>query len=343
MRFRWPLAGRVEELRIVEAAMSDPHLSGILISGPAGVGKSRIAREALDVAASHGCETRLVVGTSSAKSLPLGAFASWVGSSDTKDLHLVRGVIQSLASATPGNRVIVCVDDVHLLDDLSSFVLHQIIQRSIAKVLLTLREGEPIPPRIQEIWKIGQFDRLDLQPLSRDETTALLMDTLGGPLDPDAARRLWKLTRGNVLYLRNIVEHEVGAGRLARQYGCWTWHGEPVVPPSLVEMVESRIGSLSAAVRDVLDTLAVGEPLDLASLNRITDPAAVEDAEMRGLIMLDRISDRWKPVWRTRSTPRCAGTVRQFLGCVGCGGSLLLNWRTVHTAATRGPWCGVRR
>ncbi len=52
----------------------------------------------------------------------------------------------------------------------------------------------------------------------------------------------------------------------------------------LVELIESRIGTLPTAVGDVLDALAVGEPLPLASLTRICDPAAIEDADVRGLI-----------------------------------------------------------
>ena len=104
---------------------------------------------------------------------------------------------------------------------------------------------------------------------------------------PDAAQRLWKLTRGNVLYLRNIVEQEVGDGRLARHHGSWRWSGDPIVPPGLVELIESRIGALPDAVSDVLDVLAVGEPIELASLQRIADPAAVEEADKRGLILLE--------------------------------------------------------
>ena len=95
--------------------------------------------------------------------------------------------------------------------------MHQIVQRGAAKVMLTVRDGEPIPAAVQEIWKVGQFDRLDLQPLSLDETTTLLSATLEGPVDPDAAQRLWKLTRGNVLYLRNIVEQEVADGRIVQR------------------------------------------------------------------------------------------------------------------------------
>ena len=230
---------------------------------------------------------RWAIATSSARTLPLGAFASWTGSTSGDNLQLVRGVIESLTSTSPGTGVVVGVDDAHLLDDLSTFVLHQIVQRGAAKVVLTVRDGEPVPTGLQDIWKVGQFDRLDLQPLSREETTTLLATTLGGLLDPDAAHRLWELTRGNVLYLRNIVEQEVGDGRLERQHGCWRWIGDPVVPTGLVELIESRIGALPPAVGDVIDALAVGEPIELGSLTRITDPAAVEEADVHGLITLE--------------------------------------------------------
>jgi DNA-binding CsgD family transcriptional regulator len=204
-------------------------------------------------------------------------------------LQLVRGVIESLTCAASGATVVVGVDDAPLLDDLSIFVVHQIVQRGGAKVVLTVRDGEPVPAAIQEVWKEGQFDRLELQPLSRDDTTTLLSATLGGSVDPGAAARLWELTRGNVLYLRNIVEQEITDGRLVRKHGFWRCLGDPVVPPGLVELIESRIGALPTSVSDVVDALAVGEPIELASLTRITDPAAVEEADMRGLITLETV------------------------------------------------------
>ena len=278
-------------MRLIEAAISDPGSSGMVICGAAGVGKSRIAREALSAAAARGWVTHWAIGTSSARTLPLGALASWAGSAGSDGLQLVRGVIESLTTASPGATVVVGVDDVHLLDDLSTFVVHHIVQRAAAKVVLTVRDGEPIPAGTQELWKAGQFDRLDLQPLSRDETSTLVSATLGGTLELDAAARLWTLTRGNVLYLRNIVEQEVADGRLAQQGGFWRWLGDPVVPPGLVELIESRIGALAGPVSDVVDALAVGEPLELGSLARITDAAAVEEADMRGLITLDAVDD----------------------------------------------------
>ena len=287
MRLTWPLTGRSEELRFIEAAVSDADCAGLVVLGAAGVGKSRISREALSSAAVDGREIRWASATSSARALPLGAFASWA-SAGTDDLQLVRSVIDALTSAPAGTSVIVAVDDVHLLDDLSAFVVHQIVQRRAAKVVLTVRDGEPVPGGLRELWNAGEFKRLDLQPLSQDETAALLSTTLDGPVDPEAARRLWALTRGNVLYLRNIVDQEVGDGRLTRRDGRWRWTGDPVVPPSLVELIESRIGTLPTAVGDVIDALAVGEPIKLTSLSRICDPPAIEDADIRGLITLDQ-------------------------------------------------------
>jgi DNA-binding CsgD family transcriptional regulator len=289
VRLLWPLVGRSEEIRTIAAAIAAPDSSGIVVCGAAGVGKSRIAREALSIAMSQGCEGRWAVGTSAARAIPLGAFTAWAQPGVTDTLQLLHGVMESLTAAPSGATVVLGVDDVHLLDDLSIFVLHQIVQRGAAKVVLTVRDGDPIPAAVQEIWTAGQFNRLDLQPLSLDETTALLSATLDGPMDPDAAQRLWNLTRGNVLYLRNIVEQEVADGRIVRQTGYWRWLGDPAMPPGLVELIESRIGALPAAVSDVVDAVAVGEPVELGLLRRIADPAAIEEADTRGLITLESV------------------------------------------------------
>lgn len=287
MQLTWPVTGRSEEMGAVEAAILAPDASGIVIRGAAGVGKSTIARAALSVAASRGCEARWAIGTSSARAVPLGAFAEWAQAGVIDTLQLLRGVIESLTAAPAGTTVVVGVDDVHLLDDLSIFVVQQIVHRGAAKLVLTVRDGEPIPPAIQEIWKGGRFHRLEVQPLSPDETTALLSAAFDGSVDPDASQRLWQLTRGNILYLRTIVEQEFADGRIAQRHGHWRWTGDPIMPPSLVELIESRIGALPPPVGEVIDALAVGEPIPLASLQRITSPAAVEVADNRGLITLE--------------------------------------------------------
>ncbi|EHB58491.1 transcriptional regulator, LuxR family [Mycolicibacterium rhodesiae JS60] len=292
MRLSWPLIGRTGQMKTIESAIAATDVAGAVISGAAGVGKSRIAREALSFAKSRGFEARWVVGASSARSIPLGAFTAWARPGATETVQLVRGVIDALVVPGARGRVVLAVDDAHLLDDLSIFVVHQLVQRNAAKVLLTVRDGEPIPTALQEIWSSAPFDRLDIQPLSFNETTAALAATLAGPVEPSSAQRLWKLTGGNALYLRNIVEQEVTDGRLVQQRDTWHWSGDPALSPDLIGLVESRIGTLPEAVGDVIDILAVAEPIDLDTLMRITDPAAIEEAEIRNLVTLEPAGGR---------------------------------------------------
>lgn len=286
MRLSWPLTGRSAEMHTLQTAIASSDISGAVVWGAAGVGKSRIARDALSAAASHGREVHWAVCTSVARTVPLGAFAAWAPSGVTETVQLVRSVVESVTAALSGAAVI-GVDDVHLIDDLSAFVVHQIVQRGLAKVILTVRDGESTPAAVQEICAAGRFERLDLQPLSLDETAGLLSATLDGQVDSCAVQRLWKLTLGNVLYLRNIVEHEVAEGRILRRHGYWRWIGDPIIAPSIAGFIEPRIGSLPEPVSDVIDVLAVGEPIDLAALTRITGSAAVEEADIRGLIAIE--------------------------------------------------------
>jgi len=292
VRLRWRLTGRTEELRLIESALSDPDSAGIVVRGAAGVGKSRLVREALACLSAAGWKSHWVVGTTSARALPLGALSDWVGPDASNQLDVVRAVIDGLVAAPAGTAVALGVDDVALLDDLSTFVVHQIVQRGRAKLVLTVRDGDPISEATQDLWRSGQFEHLALQPLSRGEVSALVSDALGGQLDPHSAERLWRLTRGNVLYLRNIVEHEVADGRLVCHGDFWAWTGDPVIPPSLVELIQTRMGALPVGVGDVLDVLASAEPLDLAALSSITGPDAVEEADIRGLIALDNTPGR---------------------------------------------------
>ena len=98
MRMRWPLIGRSEEMRAIQSAISASDVSGMVVYGAAGVGKSRIAREALSAAESHGCEGRLAVGTSLARAIPLGVLSAWAPSGVTDTVQLLRGVIDLLTT-----------------------------------------------------------------------------------------------------------------------------------------------------------------------------------------------------------------------------------------------------
>jgi DNA-binding CsgD family transcriptional regulator len=281
----WPLTGRSEELsRISGLTRRRDGPAGVVLAGAAGVGKTRLAREALAAAEQRGALTRWAVGTASARALPLGAFAATLGVVGPDPAWLVRQASEALLAGAGRAGVVVGVDDAHLLDELSAVLVHQLVLRRAVSVVLTLRTGETAPDAVTALWKDGHLPRLELDPLSQDETATLVEARLGGPVDSGAARRLWSSTRGNALYLWQLVDGELESGRLRQVAGVWRWSGELALSPGLVELVSTRIGQLPEAQREVLEVLALGEPLGVPLLVRLTDAVAVEQVEARGLV-----------------------------------------------------------
>jgi DNA-binding CsgD family transcriptional regulator len=285
----WPLMGRAEELDVIaDVLRDDDSCAGVVIAGSAGVGKTRLAREAMALAAERGWAVRWVAGTVAAQSIPLGACAQWADRLEGDPLHLVANVITKVTASPDGAPVLVVVDDARLLDNLSAFVLQQLVLRRAATVIATIRTGAPAPDAVTALWKDGHLRRLDLQPLSRGESDTLLQSALEGPVNSACAERIWRLTRGNVLFLHQLVTQELHAGRLVSRDGNWQWVGTMEVSQSLVDLVDLRIGATPEPVLEVIDFVAVAEPLELAHLTALADASAIEDAERRGLIAVSR-------------------------------------------------------
>jgi hypothetical protein len=116
--------------------------AGVVLAGAAGVGKTRLAREALAAAGQRGFLTRWAVATASARALPLGAFAATLGVIGPDSARLVGQASEALLAGAGRAGVIVGVDDAHLLDELSATVVHQLVLRRAATVVLTLHTGE---------------------------------------------------------------------------------------------------------------------------------------------------------------------------------------------------------
>src|SRR5689334_9465005 len=72
---RWPLVARGDELAVFRSVLADPARRGVLVCGPAGVGKTRLAEEFLAVAAASGRATGRATGSTAAAEVPLGALA----------------------------------------------------------------------------------------------------------------------------------------------------------------------------------------------------------------------------------------------------------------------------
>jgi DNA-binding CsgD family transcriptional regulator len=284
----WPLTGRDEELgALVPALVADATSAGVLLAGAPGVGKTRLAREAIRLAVPKGSATRWATATASARTVPLGVFSDVVPSAPGMDSGLLYQVSAALTAGRQGGRVVIAVDDAHLLDDMSAAVVHQLAVAHAARLVITVRSGESAPDAVTALWKDGHLTRVEVAPLSAGDTTALLEAVLGGPLESLSAQLLYDATRGDVLFLRELVDGALKSRNLRRTAGVWQWRRELPATPGLVELVDARIGKLSDQLRAVLEVLAFAGPLDLPLLEQLTDPGSIDEAEQRGLIKVE--------------------------------------------------------
>ncbi|WP_157894389.1 helix-turn-helix domain-containing protein [Mycolicibacterium wolinskyi] len=87
-----------------------------------------------------------------------------------------------------------------------------------------------------------------------------------------------------------MIADEAAAGRLTERSGMWIWDGAPSLSPSLVELIGSSIGRLDDSLVDVLDVLAVCDPVELTVLQQLLGPSVVGAAAERGLVTVDQVA-----------------------------------------------------
>jgi replication-associated recombination protein RarA len=195
----WPLIGRREELSLIERTLSDGQFRGLLLAGAPGVGKTRLAREALTAAEAAGCFTRRAAASRAVAAIPFGALAHLLPLTGDNSTHLqvLQQAGEWMAAQAGGRRVVLGVDDAHMLDDASAALLFHLVVNGIASVVATLPTGEPAAGLVTALWNEGVAERLEIQALARAEVDELIEAVLGAPVDGLTRARLWQLGHGN--------------------------------------------------------------------------------------------------------------------------------------------------
>ena len=262
MRGQWPLVGRDNEVARITELLRDPVSPGVVLSGPPGVGKTRLGTECATTS-----ERRIVrvSATRAASSIPLGAFAPFLpatGLRNGDDHNALRLAADALVDDGSDDRPVVFVDDAHSLDDASAALLLHLALTARAFVLVTFRTDEPAPDALRHLWK-DVLPRIDLEPFAFDDTATLLATELGGTVDNATVHAIHDACQGNALYLRELLSGLVETGALDDTSGMWTLRGPITAPPRLVELVAERLEDLTGRERFVLQALALTEPMGL--------------------------------------------------------------------------------
>ena len=282
---QWQTAQRAPS-RLLDAAVTDAAQHGAILMGAAGVGKTVLARAGAGrftrrhpAAASH-----WISATASASRVPFGAFSHLLQLQAGEPAALLHEARLTLCRDARG--ALIVVDDAHLLDNLSATLVHQLAVTGSARLILTTRSDEQVPDAITTLWKDSLVARIDVGPFDSDQTTGLVENALGGPLETSSAIRIFKLSKGNPLYVRHLVEGAVSAGTLREVDGVWQLRGDMAMTPHLSDLIGQHLTSMPERVQTVLGYLSVEEPLLLSDLEAVAGREAVEEAEALAAVTL---------------------------------------------------------
>ncbi|MFD9434168.1 LuxR C-terminal-related transcriptional regulator [Streptomyces sp. NPDC060002] len=283
---RWPLVGRQPHLDSFRQDLSAGHIHGWLVSGPAGVGKTRLAEEFLDLATAGKRRTARAVASRAAAQVPLGAIAHILppGVDMTDPGGGFRAVAQTLAGHH--KPTVILVDDLHLLDNSSAVLLGQLLDSGAIALIGTARTGEQTSDAIHALLQRGDRIRhTDLGHMARNQVEELLQRVLKGPVSRRTLHALLSASEGNPLFLRELVLGAMDQGALSLNGGSWEISEKRLpVTPHLRDLIATRIALSPPTARPLLESLAFCGALSLSDAETFADHTVLDHLERSGII-----------------------------------------------------------
>ncbi len=279
------MVGRREVLdRLLRAMSARAGPAGVVITGPAGVGKTRLLVEARRRALAAGAHVPLAVATPATATIPFGPLAHLLPPGAAGDFPAVVAAATGHLRGDGRRAVVLAVDDAHLLDPGSLALVQHLALGGAVGVVATARAGEPGADALAPLWRSGLVERLDLAGLDDDEVAQAVTGGLGGAVEGVLLGRPAALSGGNPLLLRELVDAGVADGAIAERGGLWRATGPLVGAGSLPAMIAARLDRLDARARAAAELVALAEPIGAGVLESLLPADAVAALEDAGLL-----------------------------------------------------------
>jgi predicted ATPase len=210
----WPFFGREDALGDLGRLAASPGVGGVIISGPAGIGKTRLADEF--VRRRTGGRVARLTGSPATADIPYAAVAHLVsaGAVDAGDATPVQMLAAVRAALGAGSRTLLLADDVGWIDEASWSIVGHLLALEEAFVVGTNRTGTALPVSADALARRHGFAWITLPELDDAEVVAAAERYLGVSLDPRSSGQLAQLCGGNPLYLHELLLMAVQAGAL---------------------------------------------------------------------------------------------------------------------------------
>ncbi len=319
-----PLVGRSAELRTLADAIgraAEGRAQVVVISGEAGIGKSRLAREALRSAGTRGfrtlesaagrlhrdlsyapivealrplvAEAALVDGLSDLSRLfdglrvpPLVALGD-PGLERTRMFEAVRTLIERASMRQPQA---ILIDDLHWADPGTLALLHYVaraLPRQRCLFLVTYsadKVNEELRELVTALQRAETLTTVELTGLDVAAVGDLAAAMLDGPAPAALREMLVRRSGGVPLFVRAMILRLIETGMLFRTGGRWVLGPAAAaeVPALVSTLLRGRIEALPPAPRRVLDVLAVcGGAVEDVLLRDVADDLVEGITELR--------------------------------------------------------------
>ncbi|MHA7222343.1 LuxR C-terminal-related transcriptional regulator [Arthrobacter sp. RHLT1-20] len=284
------LTGRSDDLRSAVAALQGGTHVAVMLLGDSGIGKSTLL-EAV-VAELHSEVTPVRIhGSPSLTNVPYGVLGPFIVGLPVQEATSQLAVLRTFWSHlederhTTGKPLLLIVDDAHDLDEATAGILVELAAAGWAKLLVAAASRPGLPEPLLQLWFEGIAVRLDLRPLTQQQTNEMLERGLGPQVLPNVAEILWEASAGNPLLLNGLIEDAKSDGTLLQRNGVWLLtrplnsHGD-----RLTDVVRRQLLRRSPEERQALNLIALAEPVSRELIESVVGETAVAALVERELV-----------------------------------------------------------